>query len=318
MNCYEELDSDKLDILTRCSYPHTEVPVYHCENICPAHFGALCKTNYALIILSTIFLILVDISSITTICFIYCKKVNSVNPKKKEKEYKVVSVATGSTQTTSLKQRAVKLQVHGDEIDSHFVHQNYEATRSTTAIETVTVPSTPVVAKTGEMVLTQRKVQTPPLSARRSSEEIYKTSTPDIAEHEMRNYVTNKNDGENVYDEVYHNPTHISPIVEQDVFVQDVIDDEIHKQLDLLDATRLDMTRNEPEVANQSTYNQYQYQLQSTGESYSEPEIKPERNQNYSYHDTVVVRKTKSKKRKAKTTRKQQCDHDNNTVCPHC
>ena len=49
---------------------------------------------------------------------------------------------------------------------------------------------------------------------------------------------------------------------------EDVIDDEIHKQLDLLDATRLDMTRNEPEVATQSTYNQYQYQLQSTGESY--------------------------------------------------
>ena len=48
---------------------------------------------------------------------------------------------------------------------------------------------------------------------------------------------------------------------------EDVIDDEIHKQLDLLDATRLDMTRNEPEVANQSSY-QYQYQLQSTGESY--------------------------------------------------
>lgn len=57
MNCYEEFDPDKLDILTRCSHPHTEVPVYHCENICPAHFGALCKTNYALIILSIIFLI---------------------------------------------------------------------------------------------------------------------------------------------------------------------------------------------------------------------------------------------------------------------
>ena len=48
---------------------------------------------------------------------------------------------------------------------------------------------------------------------------------------------------------------------------EDVIDDEIHKQLDLLDATRLDMTRNEPEVANQSSY-QYQYQLQTTVESY--------------------------------------------------
>ena len=57
MNCYEEFDPDKLDILNRCSHPHTEVPVYHCENICPAHFGALCKTNYALIILSIIFLI---------------------------------------------------------------------------------------------------------------------------------------------------------------------------------------------------------------------------------------------------------------------
>merc|ERR1712131_75701 len=110
---------------------------------------------------------------------------NSVSPKKKEKEYKVVSVATGSTQTTSLKQRAVKLQVHGDEIDAHIDRQNYESTRSMTAIEVVTVPpvtSTPLVATTGEMILTQRKVQTPPLSARRSSEEIYKTSTPDIPE----------------------------------------------------------------------------------------------------------------------------------------
>ena len=57
-------------------------------------------------------------------------------------------------------------------------------------------------------------------------------------------------------------------IVEQDVIVEDVIDDEIHKQVDLLDATRLDMTRNEPEVVAQSTYNHYQYQMPSTGESY--------------------------------------------------
>merc|ERR1711990_1302953 len=128
----------------------------------------------------------------------------------------------------------------------------YEATRSTstTAVETVTVSSTPAVAKTSEMVMTQRRVQTPPLSARRGSEEIYKTSTPDIPEHEIRNFGTSKHTGTN--DEVYPNPTHVSPIVEQDVIVEDVIDDEIHKQLDLLDATRLDMTRNEPEVVAQS------------------------------------------------------------------
>ena len=187
-----------------------------------------------------------------------------------------------------MRRRAVKLQVHGDEIDAHINRQNYEATKSTTAIETVTVPSTPAVATTSELVMTQRKVQTPPLSARRSSEEIYKTSTPDIPEHEIRNYNSNKHAGGNAYGEVYPNPTHVSPIgprfhsnlnlssnpnekpnkVEQDVIVEDVIDDEIHKQLDLLDATRLDMTRNEPEVVAQSTYNQYQYQMPSTGESY--------------------------------------------------
>ena len=60
--------------------------------------------------------------------------------------------------------------------------------------------------------MTQRKVQTPPLSARRSSEEIYKTSTPDIPEHEIRNYNSNKHAGGNAYGEVYPNPTHVSPI----------------------------------------------------------------------------------------------------------
>ena len=109
-----------------------------------------------------------------------------------------------------MRRRAVKLQVHGDEIDAHLDRHNYEATRSTTAIETVTVSSTPTVAKTSEMVMTQRKVQTPPLSARRSSEEIYKTSTPDIPEHEIRNYGTSKHTGTN--GEVYPNPTHVSPI----------------------------------------------------------------------------------------------------------
>ena len=115
----------------------------------------------------------------------------------------------------SLKQRAVKLQVHGDEIDAHIDRQNYESTRSMTAIEVVTVPpvtSTPLVATTGEMILTQRKVQTPPLSARRSSEEIYKTSTPDIPEHEIRNYTTGKHTGTNAYGKTYPNPTHVSPI----------------------------------------------------------------------------------------------------------
>ena len=107
----------------------------------------------------------------------------------------------------------MKLQVHGDEIDAHVDRQNYEAsTRSMTAVETVTVPSTPIVATTGEMILTQRKVQTPPLSARRSSEEIYKTSTPDIPEHEIRNYTTNKHSNTNAYGETYPNPTHVSPI----------------------------------------------------------------------------------------------------------
>ena len=111
-----------------------------------------------------------------------------------------------------MRRRAVKLQVHGDEIDAHLDRQNYEATRSisTTAVETVTVSSTPAVAKTSEMVMTQRRVQTPPLSARRGSEEIYKTSTPDIPEHEIRNYGTSKHTGTN--DEVYPNPTHVSPI----------------------------------------------------------------------------------------------------------
>ena len=109
-----------------------------------------------------------------------------------------------------MRRRAVKLQVHGDEIDAHLDRHNYEATRSTTAIETVTVSSTPAVAKTSEMVMTQRRVQTPPLSARRSSEEIYKTSTPDIPEHEIRNYGTSKHTGTN--GEVYPNPTHVSPI----------------------------------------------------------------------------------------------------------
>ena len=111
-----------------------------------------------------------------------------------------------------MRRRAVKLQVHGDEIDAHLDRQNYQAARSTTPIETVTVSSTPVVAKTSEMVMTQRKVQTPPLSARRSSEEIYKTSTPDIPEHEIRNYGTSKHTGTNTYGEVYPNPTHVSPI----------------------------------------------------------------------------------------------------------
>ena len=107
----------------------------------------------------------------------------------------------------------MKLQVHGDEIDAHMDRQNYEAsTRSLTAVETVTVPSTPIVATTGEMILTQRKVQTPPLSARRSSEEIYKTSTPDIPEHEIRNYTTNKHANGNAYGATYPNPTHVSPI----------------------------------------------------------------------------------------------------------
>ena len=110
-----------------------------------------------------------------------------------------------------MRRRAVKLQVHGDEIDAHIDRQNYEATRSTTAMETVTVPSTPVVAKTSELVMTQRKVQTPSLSARRSSEEIYKTSTPDIPEHEIQNY-TSKHAGGNAYGEVYPNPTHVSRI----------------------------------------------------------------------------------------------------------
>ena len=106
----------------------------------------------------------------------------------------------------------MKLQVHGDEIDAHLDRQNYEATRSTstTAVETVTVSSTPAVAKTSEMVMTQRRVQTPPLSARRGSEEIYKTSTPDIPEHEIRNYGTSKHTGTN--DEVYPNPTHVSSV----------------------------------------------------------------------------------------------------------
>ena len=116
-----------------------------------------------------------------------------------------------------MRRRAVKLQVHGDEIDAHldrqkFLIQNYQAARSATPIETVTVSSTPVVAKTSEMVMTQRKVQTPPLSARRSSEEIYKTSTPDIPEHEIRNYGTSKHTGTNTYGEVYPNPTHVSLI----------------------------------------------------------------------------------------------------------
>ena len=108
----------------------------------------------------------------------------------------------------------MKLQVHGDEIDAHLDRHNYEATRSTstTAVETVTVSSTPAVAKTSEMVMTQRRVQTPPLSARRGSEEIYKTSTPDIPEHEIRNYGTSKHTGTSTYDEVYPNPTHVSPI----------------------------------------------------------------------------------------------------------
>ena len=110
-----------------------------------------------------------------------------------------------------MRRRAVKLQVHGDEIDAHLDRQNYEATRST-AVETVTISSTPAVAKTSEMVMTQRKVQTPPLSARRGSEEIYKTSTPDIPEHEIRNYGTSKHTGTNTYGEVYPNPTHVSPI----------------------------------------------------------------------------------------------------------